>query len=84
MSYWFCFSEEPQLIQTVLWQPIQDKRHNCPNSDKPQQLHVSLSSVSEIQMYLFTKRLTGEEDLILHNQVIKDFIFEPQNSMTIH
>ena len=35
-------------------------------------------------MHLFTKRLTGEEDLIPHNQVIKDFIFEPQYSMMIH
>ena len=34
-------------------------------------------------MHLFTKSLTGEEDCY-HNQVIKDFVFEPQNSMMIH
>ena len=44
----------------------------------------SYFTVSEINMHLFTKRLTGEEDLIPHNQVIKDFIFEPPNSMVIH
>lgn len=46
---------------------------------------MSLSfTVSEIQVYLFTKKLPGVEDFILPKQVYKDFIFEPQNSVAIH
>lgn len=46
---------------------------------------MSLSfTVSEIQVYLFTKKLTGVEDFILPKQVYKDFVFELQNSVAIH